>query len=111
MDWKHSQNYISCECKCKFDRRKYKSNQWWNNDKCHCGCEKHICKKDYVCNPATCNYENGRYSASIMDYSAIICDEVIDSLDEKIKSVPSSFNEKRVTCKKHIVFIFYLHLY
>ena len=26
--------HISCECKCKFDGRKYNSNQWWNNDKC-----------------------------------------------------------------------------
>ena len=25
---------ISCECKCKFDRRKCNSNQKWNNDKC-----------------------------------------------------------------------------
>ena len=28
-------------------------------------------------NPATCNRENGKYLASIMDDSAIICDEVI----------------------------------
>ena len=27
---------ISCECKCKFDGRKYNSNQWWNNGKCRC---------------------------------------------------------------------------
>ena len=26
--------HISCECKCKFDRRKCKSNQKRNNDKC-----------------------------------------------------------------------------
>ena len=24
---------ISCECKCKFDGRKWNSNQEWNNDK------------------------------------------------------------------------------
>ena len=24
----------SCECKCRFDGRKFNSNQWWNNDKC-----------------------------------------------------------------------------
>ena len=23
--------YVSCECKCKFDEAKCKSNQWWNN--------------------------------------------------------------------------------
>ena len=26
--------HISCECKCKFDKRKRNSNQWWSNDKC-----------------------------------------------------------------------------
>ena len=25
---------ISCECKCRFDGRKYNLDQWWNNDKC-----------------------------------------------------------------------------
>ena len=38
-------------------------------------------KKSYMWkmfwNPATCNWENGKYLASIMDDSAIICDEVI----------------------------------
>ena len=37
--------HISCECKCKFDVTKCKSNQWWNNDKCRCECKKHICEK------------------------------------------------------------------
>ena len=61
--------------------------------------------KDYVWNPATCNCENGKYLASIMDDSTIICDN-----DEKITTVPSSFNEKKVPVK-HKVFIFYLHFY
>ena len=26
--------HVSCECKCKFDERKHKSDEWWNNDKC-----------------------------------------------------------------------------
>ena len=26
--------HTSCECKCKFRRTKFNSNQWWNNDKC-----------------------------------------------------------------------------
>ena len=25
-------NHISCECKCKFDRRSCNSDQWWNNN-------------------------------------------------------------------------------
>ena len=32
--------YISCECKCRFDRRKCNSDQWWNNDKCQRECKK-----------------------------------------------------------------------
>ena len=28
--------HISCKFKYKFDKRKYNSNQWWNNDKCQC---------------------------------------------------------------------------
>ena len=30
-----------CKCKCKFDGRKYNSNQKWNNDKCWCESKKH----------------------------------------------------------------------
>ena len=60
--------HISCECKCKIDETKCNSNQWWNNDKCRCECQKHhICKKHYVWNPATCNCENGKCLASIMN--------------------------------------------
>ena len=69
--------HISCECKCKFDGRKCNSNQWWNNDKCWCEYEKiHVCEKDYVCNPSKCICENGKYLASIMDDSVIMCDVI-----------------------------------
>ena len=61
--------------------------------------KRHVCEKDYVWNPATCNCENGKYLASIMDDSMITCDEVIKSYDEKIKTIPTNFNEKKVTCK------------
>ena len=82
--------HISCECKCKFDGRNCNSDQWWNNDKCRCECKKrHVCEKDYVWNPATCNCENGKYLASIMDDSAIMCDEIKESYDEE-----THFNEK-----------------
>ena len=55
--------------------------------------------KVYVWNPATCNCENEKYLPSIMDDSAIICDEVIKSYDEEIKAIPTNFNEKNITCK------------
>ena len=34
--------HMSCQCKCKFDGKKYDSNQWWDNDKCRCECKKNI---------------------------------------------------------------------
>ena len=40
-------------------------------------------KKDYVWNPSTCNCENKKYLAIIMDDSAIMCDEVIESCDKE----------------------------
>ena len=108
--------HMSCECKCRFDVRKCNSDQWWNNDKCSCDCKKgHVCEKDYVWNPATCNRENGKYLASIMNDSVIKCDEIIESYDEdvdadaeskdkaksydEIKTIVTNFNEKKATCE------------
>ena len=96
--------HISCECKCKFDGTKFDSNEWWNSDKCQCDYKKHhIYGKDNVWNAATCNCENGKYLASIMDDSAIIYNEIIGvkerNLDEKIELV------------KHKVSKFYLLFY
>ena len=68
--------HISCECKCKFDGGKCNSDQWWNNDKCRCECKRrHVCEKDYIWNPSTISCENGKYSASMMNDSAIKYDE------------------------------------
>ena len=75
--------HISCKCKFRFDGRKCNSGQWWNNDKCGCECKKrHVCEKDYVWNLATCSCENGKYLASIMGESAIVCDKIIESYQE-----------------------------
>ena len=107
--------HISCQCKCKFDGTKCKSNKWWNNDKYRCECKKHhICEKDYVWNPATCNCENGKYLASIKDDSVITCTEVIKSYDEEIKASPTNFDEKNITCKTqsfYILLTFYISRY
>ena len=87
------------------------TNQWWNNDKYQCDCKKfHVCEKDYVWNPDACNCENGKYLASIMDDSAIMCDEVIESYDEETKTVSTNSNEKKQPVK-HRISIFYLHFY
>ena len=85
---------ISCKCKCKSDGRKFNSNQWCSNNKCRCECLKHhICEKDYIWNPATCNCENEKYLASIIDDSVITCDEII----EETKTIPTNFNETNIT--------------
>ena len=74
--------------------------QWWNNDKCRCECKKiHVCEKDYVRIPRKCIFENGKYLASIMDDLTIICDEVIKSNEEEIKTTSTNFTKKKVTCK------------
>ena len=42
--------------------------------------------KDYFCNPAACNCQNGKYLATIKDDSVIkFFDEIIDSYDETKK--------------------------
>ena len=55
-----------------------------------------ICEKD-------CNCENAKYLASIMDDSVIKCDEVIEPNNEEIKTIPTNFNEKNITCKAQIL--------
>ena len=40
-----------------------------------------------------------KYLASIRDDSAITCDQVIESYDEKIKTIPTNFNKKKASCK------------
>ena len=101
--------HISCECKCKLGRKKSNSDQWWNSDKCRCECKKVHVSEKIVWNPATCNCENWKYLESIIDDSAIICDEVIKSYDKETKTIPTNFNEKKVTCKTqnfHILLAF-----
>ena len=102
---KTSTKHISCECKCRFDGRKCNSDQWWNNDKCRCECKKrHVCEKDYIWNPTTCICKDGKYLASIMDDSAITCDE---SYDEETQNITTNFNVKKTTCELQKLYIFF----
>ena len=97
--------HILCECKCKLDEKKCNLNRWWNSDICRYECKKHhICEKEYVWNPSTCNCENGKYLASIMDYSAIMCDEIIKG------TVPNNFREKKATCKCQNFYVLFAFL-
>ena len=96
--------HISCECQCKFDGTKCKSNQSWNNKKCHCDCKKHhICEKDYEEMEINCNgnvnVKMENIENSILDDSVSTCDDVIESYDEKTKTIPTNFNEKNITCE------------
>ena len=43
-------------------------------------------------NPSTCNCKNGKYLAIVIDDSAFICHEVIESYDKETKTVPTNFN-------------------
>ena len=45
-----------------------------------------------------------------MDDSGIICDEVIESKDEEIKTIPTNFNEKNITCKAQNFYILLIFL-
>ena len=84
--------HVSCKCKFRFDGRKCNSNKIWNNDQCWCECKRHyICEKNYIWNPATCSCKNGKYLASIIDNSVIMCDEIIEA---ETKTVTTNFNEK-----------------
>ena len=57
-------------------------------------------KKNSVWNLAICSRENGKYLASIMDDSAIMCDKVIESYEkdaeaksyDETKTVPTNFD-------------------
>ena len=58
----------------------------------------YVYEKDYIWNPATCNFEIGKYLASIMNYSVIVYDEIIYAGEK-------NFNEKHLTCKTQNFYI------
>ena len=89
--------HISCKCKYIFDGKNVI--QINGGITINVDVSVNVCQKDYFWNPATCNCESRKYLARIMNDSAIICDEVIESYDEEIKTIPTNFNEKNITCK------------
>ena len=50
-----------------------------------------MCKKNYIWNPVTCSFKNGKYVESFIVNSVITCDKVIDAVtklyDKEIKSL------------------------
>ena len=59
-----------------------------------------------IMNSARFSCSNGKYLASILYDSAITRDEIIESYDKETKIVPTSFNEKSITCRTQN-FVFY----
>ena len=50
---KAMKEYISCDCKCKFNSTICNSNQKWNNKACQFECKNYYkCKADYSWNPS-----------------------------------------------------------
>ena len=91
---------ISCECQCKFDE-KCNSDQWWNNDKWRYERRKkrHVFVTDCIWNLARYSCENGKYLTSTIDDSVITYDEIIDLYNEEIKTISTTFNERKSTFK------------
>ena len=93
--------HIQYECKCIFEGKK--SDQWWRNAKCLCESKNcHVCEKEYIRNPSTCNYENEKYLASIMGILMITCDEIIESYHDE-----TNFKWKKKPIKRKF-YIFYI---
>ena len=74
--------------------------------------KRHVCKKDHVWNPATCNCKKVKNLANTVNDSAIICDEVIDA-DTKVKSnnKAKSYEETKRQPARRKISLFYLHFY
>ena len=93
----------SYECRCRFDGKKLLQINVGIKINVDVSVKTSVCEKDYIWNLSTCSCENGKYLASIMDDSAIMCDEIIDaeakSNDEETKTIPTNFNEKNISCK------------
>ena len=69
--------------------------------------KRHVCEKHYVWNSVTYNCKNGKYLASFMDDSEIMCDKVIEPYAKKTKT---NFNEKKQPVKHKRFFILLVFL-
>ena len=91
--------HILCGCKCKFNGKIV--------IQINCGIMINVDRivknvmyvKKIVWNPVTCNCENGKYLVSIMDGSAIMCDEIIELCEEE-----TNFYEKKAKCKMQFLY-------
>ena len=72
------------------------------NDKCECK-KRHAFEKDH--NPSTCSCKNGKYFASIMDDSVIMCDEVLESYDKETKAFQRNLKKRKANFYILIAFL------
>ena len=78
--------HISWKCECKFYSKNCNLNKKWNNNKlANVGVSEKIrknimsVKKDYIWNPATYSWENGKYSGINIGHPVIICNGIINT--------------------------------
>ena len=62
-----------------------------------------MCKNDYIWNPTTCSCENDEYLGSFINDSVVTCDEII----EPTKHTTANFGDRKATCKKDNLHIFF----
>ena len=54
-------------------------------------------KNNYILNPSTCTYKNGKHLESSVCHSVITCDESINVTKSfPIKTIPTSLNKKNI---------------
>ena len=96
--------HISCKSICKFDRKKVTQ----INDRITINVTKKN-EKYYIWYLCTYSCENGKYFASIMSDSAILCDK--SQSDQETKTIHTNFKEKEATCKTQNFYILLAFLF
>ena len=66
---------------------------------------KNVIQKRLCLEPATCNCENGKYLASIINDSVISCHKGIEPYNKKTKTIPTNFHKEKTTCKMQNCYI------
>ena len=92
--------HISCECKCKFDGRNCNPDQWWNNENVDVSVKNVMYVKKILFGILLHVIVKIPYLPSIMDDSAIMCDQIIESYQEE-----TNFNEKKQPVKCKLAFL------
>ena len=74
--------YISCNCKSKFNSTTCNSKQKWNDKTCQCECKNYRkCKEDYSWNACTYICDNSKYLKNVADSLVTERDEIVIVMD------------------------------